>query len=220
MKPSTDCVLIVDDEPAVRKMLGVMLSQAGIANESAGNAQAALDVLPSRRFSAVISDLRMPGLSGLELLAEVQRKYPEFVFLVATGVDEVRVGVHAMRRGADDYLVKPFQLDMVLASLERAFQKKALQQELENYRRHLEEMIAKRTQQLQTAIAQLEHSYLVFHQDCASHRRVGEGSPEPRHGSVAARHREISHPRRDSSEAGCSDTTRARSDGAPRADGL
>jgi len=159
MKPSTDCVLIVDDEPAVRKMLGVMLSQAGIANESAGNAQAALDVLPSRRFSAVISDLRMPGLSGLELLAEVQRKYPELVFLVATGVDDVRVGVHAMRQGADDYLVKPFQLDMVLASLERAFQKKALQQELENYRRHLEEMIAKRTQQLQTAIAQLEHSY-------------------------------------------------------------
>jgi len=159
MKPTTDCVLIVDDEPAVRKMLGVMLSQAGIANESAGNAQAALDVLPSRRFSAVISDLRMPGLSGLELLAEVQRKYPELVFLVATGVDDVRVGVHAMRQGADDYLVKPFQLDMVLASLERAFQKKALQQELENYRRHLEEMIAKRTQQLQTAIAQLEHSY-------------------------------------------------------------
>jgi response regulator RpfG family c-di-GMP phosphodiesterase len=159
MKPSTDRVLIVDDEPAVRKMLGVMLSQAGIANESAGNAQAALDVLPSRRFSAVISDLRMPGLSGLELLAEVQRKYPELVFLVATGVDDVRVGVHAMRQGADDYLVKPFQLDMVLASLERAFQKKALQQELENYRRHLEEMIAKRTQQLQTAIAQLEHSY-------------------------------------------------------------
>jgi putative nucleotidyltransferase with HDIG domain len=159
MKPSTDCVLIVDDEPAVRKMLGVMLSQAGIANESAGNGQAALDVLPSRRFSAVISDLRMPGLSGLELLAEVQHKYPELVFLVATGVDDVRVGVHAMRQGADDYLVKPFQLDMVLASLERAFQKKALQQELGNYRRHLEEMIAKRTQQLQTAIAQLEHSY-------------------------------------------------------------
>jgi response regulator RpfG family c-di-GMP phosphodiesterase len=159
MKSSTDRVLIVDDEPAVRKMLGVMLSQAGIANECAANAQAALDVLPSRSFSAVISDLRMPGLSGLELLTEVQRKYPELVFLVATGVDDVRVGVQAMRQGADDYLVKPFQLDMVLASLERAFRKKALQQELENYRRHLEEMIAERTQQLQTAIAQLEHSY-------------------------------------------------------------
>ncbi|HET6929321.1 MAG TPA: HD domain-containing phosphohydrolase [Candidatus Acidoferrum sp.] len=159
MKPSTDRVLIVDDEPAARKMLGVMLSQAGIASQGASNVQAALDVLPSRSFSAVISDLRMPGLSGLDLLAEVQRKYPELAFLVATGVDDVRVGVQAMRQGADDYLVKPFQLDIVLASLERAFQKKALQKELENYRRHLEEMIAKRTQQLQTAVAQLERSY-------------------------------------------------------------
>jgi cyclic di-GMP phosphodiesterase len=159
MKPLTGPVLIVDDEPAVRKMLGVMLSQVGIANQSAASAEAALDVLPSGLFSAVISDLRMPGISGLELLAEVQRKYPDLAFLVATGVDDVRVGVQAMKEGADDYLVKPFQLDMVLASLERAFQKKALQRELENYRRHLEEMIAKRTQQLQTAMAQLEHSY-------------------------------------------------------------
>jgi response regulator RpfG family c-di-GMP phosphodiesterase len=159
MNPPTDRVLIVDDEPAVRKMLGVMLSQVGIANESAANAQAALDVLPSGSFSAVISDLHMPGISGLELLAEVQHKYPELAFLVATGVDDVRVGVQAMKEGADDYLVKPFQVDMVLASLERAFQKKALQRELENYRRHLEEMIVQRTQQLQTAMAQLENSY-------------------------------------------------------------
>jgi response regulator RpfG family c-di-GMP phosphodiesterase len=159
MKPSTDRVLIVDDEPAVRKMLAVMLSQAGVANQTAANAQAALDALASGSFSAVISDLRMPGISGLELLAEVQRKYPELVFLVATGVDDVRVGVQAMKEGADDYLAKPFQVDMVSASLERAFQKKALQGELENYRRHLEEMIAQRTQQLQAAMARLEHSY-------------------------------------------------------------
>jgi response regulator RpfG family c-di-GMP phosphodiesterase len=159
MNPSTDRVLIVDDEPAVRRMLGVMLSQAGVANESAANDQAALDVLPSGSFRAVISDLHMPGTSGLELLAEVQRKYPELVFLVATGVDDVRVGVQAMKEGADDYLVKPFQVEMVLASLERAFQKKALQRELEDYRRHLEQRIAERTQQLQAAMAQLEHSY-------------------------------------------------------------
>jgi response regulator RpfG family c-di-GMP phosphodiesterase len=159
MNPSTDRVLIVDDEPAVRRMLGVMLSQAGVANESAANAQAALDVLPSGSFRAVISDLHMPGTSGLELLAEVQRKYPELVFLVATGVDDVRVGVQAMKEGADDYLVKPFQVEVVLASLERAFQKKALQRELEDYRGHLEQRIAERTQQLQSAMAQLEHSY-------------------------------------------------------------
>jgi putative nucleotidyltransferase with HDIG domain len=69
------------------------------------------------------------------------------------------VGVQAMKDGADDYLVKPFQVEMVLASLDRAFEKKALQRELGNYRRHLEEMIAERTQQLQIAVKELGNSY-------------------------------------------------------------
>lgn len=152
-------VLLVDDEPAIRKMMGVMLSQAGISNQSAASAAEALSILPGASFSAVISDLRMPGMSGLELLAEVHRKYPQVSFLLATGVDDVRVGVQAMKDGADDYLVKPLQLDMVLASLDRAFEKKALQKELENYRRHLEQMVQERTQQLKDALAQLELSY-------------------------------------------------------------
>jgi response regulator RpfG family c-di-GMP phosphodiesterase len=152
-------VLIVDDEPAVRKMLATMLSQAAITSQSAANAKEALELLSGSSFDAVISDLRMPGASGLELLAEVHRKNPELAFLVATGVDDVRVGVQAMKDGADDYLVKPFQLEMVLASLERAFEKKALQRELDNYRRHLEEMIAERTHQLRNAMDELENSY-------------------------------------------------------------
>jgi DNA-binding NtrC family response regulator len=93
MKSSTGRVLIIDDEPTVRKMLGVMLSQVGIANQNAADAHAALGVLQSGLFGAVISDLRMPGIPGLELLAQVQRKYPELAFLIATGVDDIRVGV-------------------------------------------------------------------------------------------------------------------------------
>lgn len=152
-------VLIVDDEPAARKMLGVMLSQAGIGNRSASSGREALEVLQAEPIGAVISDLQMPAMSGLELLAEVRRNYPEVAFLMATGVDDVRVGVQAMKAGADDYLVKPFQLDMVLASLERAFEKKALQREVENYRDHLESMIAERTKQLNEAMNELRCSY-------------------------------------------------------------
>jgi len=152
-------VLIVDDEPALRRMLAVMLSQSGIFCKAVAGATEALQVLKNERLNAVISDLRMPGVSGMELLAEVRRDYPELAFLMATGVDDVRIAVQAMKEGADDYLVKPFHLDLVLASLERAFQKKRMQQELENYRRHLEEMIAKRTQQLAHAMKQLEVSY-------------------------------------------------------------
>jgi response regulator RpfG family c-di-GMP phosphodiesterase len=152
-------VLIVDDESALRRMLSVMLSQSGIFCRTVASATEALQVLRTERMNAVISDLRMPGVTGMELLAEVHRAFPDLAFLMATGVDDVQIAVQAMKEGADDYLVKPFHLDMVLASLDRAFQRKKMQQELENYRRHLEDMIGERTEQLAEAMKQLEVSY-------------------------------------------------------------
>jgi cyclic di-GMP phosphodiesterase len=78
---------------------------------------------------------------------------------VTTGIDDVEVGVKAMRLGADDYLVKPLLDSAVLASLEGALHKKQLEKEVENYRQHLEEMVVERTGQLQRALQQVERSY-------------------------------------------------------------
>jgi len=115
--------------------------------------------LQKEPFDAVISDLDMPGMGGMELLARVRREYPRMAFLVTTGVNDVDVGVHAMRCGADDYLVKPLQEGAVAASLERALHKRRLEQEVENYRLHLEEMVAERTGQLRAALQHIEDSY-------------------------------------------------------------
>jgi len=101
----------------------------------------------------------MPGISGMELLAEVRRSYPHLAFLVTTGVDDVDVGVRAMRSGADDYLVKPLLDSAVLASLESSLHKRELEKQIENYRQHLEEMVVERTAQLQGALQQIESSY-------------------------------------------------------------
>lgn len=152
-------LLIVDDEPESRKMLGVMLAQAGMTCTTAPNGAQALTVLQRQPFDAVIADLNMPGLSGLELLMQVRRFYPQQVFLIATGVDDVRVGMQAMREGADDYLVKPLEADIVVESLQRAFHKRQLEQDVENYRQHLEEMVSARTLQLQNALARIERGY-------------------------------------------------------------
>lgn len=152
-------VLAVDDEPAAAKLLSLILPAPAFRCTAACSGAEALVALQREPFDAVISDIQMPGLSGMEVLTEVRHKYPHMAFLVTTGLDDVDVGVKAMRSGADDYLVKPLREDAVLASLENALHKRRLQQEIENYRLHLEEMVAARTTQLQAALQQIQQSY-------------------------------------------------------------
>jgi response regulator RpfG family c-di-GMP phosphodiesterase len=152
-------VLAVDDEPAACKLIAIMLPPPSFYCTTAPDGEAALRALKVERFDAVISDLQMPGISGLELLSRVRRSYPSVAFLVTTGVDDVDVGVQAMRSGADDYLVKPLRETVLFASLERALHKRHLEQQVESYRLHLEEMVAERTGQLRDALQQIERGY-------------------------------------------------------------
>jgi putative nucleotidyltransferase with HDIG domain len=157
--PSPPRVLAVDDEHAACKLLSLILGPPAFHCTTARSGEEALMALQSAQFDAVISDLDMPGMGGMELLTQVRRNYPHMAFLVTTGVDDLDVGVHAMRCGADDYLVKPLREGAVAASLERALHKRRLEQEVENYRLHLEEMVAERTGQLRAALQQIEASY-------------------------------------------------------------
>ena len=158
-RPAATRVLAVDDEPAACKLLSLILAPPAFRCTTAATAEEALVALQREPFDAVISDLQMPGLSGMELLMEVRHQHPHMAFLVTTGVDDVDVGVKAMRSGADDYLVKPLHESAVVASLENALQKRRLEQEVEHYRLHLEELVAARTDQLQAALQQIEQSY-------------------------------------------------------------
>ncbi len=152
-------VLIVDDELATRKLLAAMLAEGGVPCTTASSAGEALEILEAESMDAVLSDLQMPGISGMAFLAEVRPRFRHLAFLMMTGVDDIRVGIEAMKKGADDYLVKPLQMEIVMASLERALEKKRLEQELDHYRQHLEEMVKERTGQLETALWEVERSY-------------------------------------------------------------
>jgi putative nucleotidyltransferase with HDIG domain len=152
-------VLIVDDEPAACKLLALLLSEADFECKTALGGAEALRLLEKENRDAIVCDLNMPGMTGMEVLAEVRRRWPQVAFLVATGLDDVRAGVLAMKSGADDYLVKPLHADLVIASLHRALQKKRLEQEVEGYRLHLEEMVAERTKQIEAALKLVERSY-------------------------------------------------------------
>lgn len=158
-RPPVVRVLAVDDELAASKLIALMLSSPAFHCTTASSGEEALVALQHERFDAVISDLQMPGISGLELLTQVRRSFPHMVFLVTTGVDDLEVGVQAMRRGADDYLVKPLRESAVCVSLESALHKRQLEQQIENYRQHLEEMVVERTGRLNEALRQLENNY-------------------------------------------------------------
>jgi putative nucleotidyltransferase with HDIG domain len=157
--PVTIRVLAVDDEATACKLLSLILSSPAFHCITASNGEEALMILQREQFDAVISDLHMPGIDGMELLTRVRSRYPHMAFLVTTGVDDVDVGVKAMRCGADDYIVKPLRESVVLASLENALHKRYLEQQVENYGQHLEELVAERTSQLQAALGQIEGSY-------------------------------------------------------------
>ena len=152
-------VLLVDDEQAVWEILGEKLGRSGFEWHGCSSAEEALSRLESEHFDAIVSDLKMPGMTGLGLLGEVQKKHPHLAFVMATGEDDIRVAVEAMKHGADDYLVKPFNLDVAVESVRRATRKKFMEAELEKYRHHLEEMVEQRTRQLQTAMKRIENAY-------------------------------------------------------------
>ncbi len=152
-------ILIVDDEPSVGALLKERLVMEGYSCHACTSGEQALKAMEQESFEVVISDVRMPHMSGLALLEEAHKKYPRSAYLMATAEDDVRVGVQAMKHGAVDYLVKPIQLDSLVASVNRALEIKRLELELEEYRQNLERMVGDRTKQLQTAMKRIELTY-------------------------------------------------------------
>jgi putative nucleotidyltransferase with HDIG domain len=152
-------ILVVDDEQAIGELLSSALRSKGFDCRNCLFGREALSLLEQQSFDVMISDLRMPEISGLDLLLQVRRTHPHVAFLMLTAMDDTRVGVQAMKDGADDYLVKPFQLENVLVSINRALERKCLEREVEGYRQRLEQMVDQRTRQLRAAIKRIELTY-------------------------------------------------------------
>lgn len=152
-------ILIVDDEASVGALLKERLSMEGYTCRVCTSGEEALKAMEQESFGVVISDVRMPQMSGLTLLERAHEKYPRAAYLMATAEDDVRVGVQAMKHGAVDYLVKPIQLDSLVGSVNRALEIKRMELQLEEYRQDLEHMVEERTKQLRAAMKRIEMTY-------------------------------------------------------------
>jgi len=135
-------ILVVDDEESLRHMLQLFLSREGFDVVSAANAGAALAELDARPYDCVICDVRMPGPSGLDLLDELRRRgpLPTVVMMSAYGSNDL--ALQAMKRGAYDYVGKPFKPDEVLLVLRKAEERERLRRENQSLRRALSDRVA------------------------------------------------------------------------------
>ncbi len=122
-------VLVVDDEEGVRTSIRAILEDRCEVLEARDGAQA-LDLLRAREVDVVMLDQRLPGESGVELLPRLRSLDPGLVVVLVTAVRDVRTAVEAMRQGAYDYLVKPFEVEDILLTARRALEKRALEREV------------------------------------------------------------------------------------------
>ena len=143
-----ETVLIVDDEPGVRQLLSRRLSREGYLCEEARGAEQAMEVLSTNPVALVLLDIRMPDKSGTELLPEIKVAYPDVAIIMATAVSDLSVGVQCLKQGADDYFCKPFNMDEVSLSVQRALERRDMRLKLKEYQNSLERKVEEQTHEI------------------------------------------------------------------------
>jgi response regulator RpfG family c-di-GMP phosphodiesterase len=151
-------LLIVDDEREVRGVLHELLCESYICGE-ASSAEDALRQLRENAYQLIISDITMSGMSGLEMIPHVKAISPHTVIVMISGMQTIESAINALRLGAFDYLMKPFDLRQAEAAIARACEHHELIVAKQRYENHLEELVDQRTAELDKALGSLENAY-------------------------------------------------------------
>ncbi len=158
-----DRILVVDDEETIREIVSSMLGGAHFQTRQAASGIEALAILESGEdFDLVLSDLMMAEMDGIALLERAKERYPDMPIVMVTAVHDIQVALQALRNGAYDYLLKPFEREQLLATVRRALENRRLKRENDAYRTNLEALVGARTQQWKTALSDLKKSYDMF----------------------------------------------------------
>ncbi|HEX8558651.1 MAG TPA: HD domain-containing phosphohydrolase [Pyrinomonadaceae bacterium] len=151
-------LLIADDDAGVRAVLEEFLCLEHDC-QSVGSAEEALRLLGESRFELVLSDISMEGMSGLELIPRVKELAPDTLVILVSGSQDIESAVEAMRAGAFDYIVKPFDLEHVRLAVRRALEHQRLLSDRRGYESYLERVIEQRTRELDGALRSLGDAY-------------------------------------------------------------
>jgi len=151
MNKRDETILIVDDEKGVRKLLGSILSNIYNTCFEAACADEALEILKNHPISVALTDINMPGKSGIELLSEIMVGYPDIAVIMISAVANSDTAIACMRQGAYDYILKPFNSHEVVLRIEHALEKRKLKIDNRIYQLHLEQKVEEQTGKLRAS---------------------------------------------------------------------
>ncbi|MFO7972999.1 MAG: response regulator, partial [Candidatus Hydrogenedentota bacterium] len=143
-------VLILDDEPGILEVLSQHLSEAGYDCTTTTSPGKTLDLLRTEQFALLLTDLRMPEMDGLEVVRRARNIVPDLSIIVVTALAEVTQAIECMRLGAEDYVLKPFNLQDISRSVGRAVEKQQAVTKSHEYQERLR-------QRVDSATTELEH---------------------------------------------------------------
>jgi putative two-component system response regulator len=180
MKANKDVsILIIDDEEPIRRLLAMYLSEE-YSCVTAASADEATELLGAASFNLVITDITMPGTSGIELSQYIHQAYPETVVIMVSGMTDINYAIEAMRHGAFDYVTKPFDLTQVLMAVDRARRYQVLVAAKRHYELALEETVRLRTGELRGLNEDLNQMLESLYQNYRATLRALAGALEAR----------------------------------------
>ncbi len=158
ISPQDARILVVDDEIYIREIISRWLAKDGYSCLTAENGQKALEILATNQIALMISDIMMPGISGLELLEAAKEKYENLAVIMATALDDRQIGTQALELGAYGYVIKPLDRNELLINVANGLHLRKLEIENRKHRRELENLVQERTLELQKTIHKLQET--------------------------------------------------------------
>ena len=152
-------ILTVDDEEMIRELLIATLSREGYLCYQAGSAAEARSLVLDNPIDLALLDIMMPGTSGVEILKDIKQLSSNTVVLMVTALSDMETAMKCIHLGADDYILKPFDIERMLLTIKNALEKRRLLIENREYQANLEKKVSEQTKQIREAMADLNLSY-------------------------------------------------------------
>ena len=157
MDPACDLVLVVEDDELMGDLIVRLVGNEGYQCKKASSAEEALGLLEGEKFALMISDIDMPGKTGIDLLHEVNTHYPDLAVIMATAVDDRDVAIKSLSMGAYGYITKPFNKNELIINVINALRRRKLEIENRIHSKELEALVSARTEELRQSRAETIH---------------------------------------------------------------